>query len=262
MELKLELIMSQAPPRGGSSGSSRGARHRGGRSRGKSQRARGSTRGLRIPPEYLAQVIAQREGRDPNDIQELGEDDLDEEEINEYYSRFAARPLESNEAKYEEPTTEETGDANNEDNDTQEVLAMHRIKVASGTGVSGSEQAYMKPKKQQNYDEADGADVDHALGASLRALSMKAGGKGMREDDVREPSKVIKIEWNKELEEMSREKSEAEARNALKERLKASEVLRGKPSRSIKPTTVPHSQGHTSKPDMEQLEDFLDDLLQ
>jgi hypothetical protein len=69
---------------------------------------------MRIPPEYLAQVIAQREGRDPNDHtgtnSSLTEDDLNEEEIEEFYRQFAARPLESNEAKYEEPIVDEAAE--------------------------------------------------------------------------------------------------------------------------------------------------------
>jgi hypothetical protein len=61
---------------------------------------------MRIPPEYLAQVIAQREGRNPNEIVDPTEEDLDEEEVKTYYARFANRPLESNADKYEEPLDE------------------------------------------------------------------------------------------------------------------------------------------------------------
>jgi hypothetical protein len=90
--------MSDAPSRGSTSSRPRA---RGGRNRGKAARARGSRRGMRIPPEYLAQVIAQREGRNPNEIADPTEEDLDEEEVNTYYARFANRPLESNAEKYE-----------------------------------------------------------------------------------------------------------------------------------------------------------------
>jgi hypothetical protein len=61
------------------------------RSRGKAARARGSTRGMRIPPEYLAQVIAQREGRDPATITADNADEDDEEE--EEWAKYAPRKL-------------------------------------------------------------------------------------------------------------------------------------------------------------------------
>ena len=105
--------MSHPNPRGGPSTRPEASRSRGGRNRGKSQRARGSTRGLRIPPEYLAQVIAAREGRDANDVANNLEDDLDEGEISAFYAKFAARPLESNEAKYEELVDETGGEEHN-----------------------------------------------------------------------------------------------------------------------------------------------------
>ncbi|KAG8835267.1 hypothetical protein FRC17_004574 [Serendipita sp. 399] len=199
--------MSQTHSRGGPSFPSRGARSRGGRNRGKSQRARGLTRGLRIPPEFLAQVVAQREGRDPSSV-ENPEEELDEEEINAFYARFAARPLESNEGKYEE-VAEENGEASNEDEDTREVLSKHRAKIALSAEDVSPEQISSN-KRQKNGGDVNDNDVDHALGASLRALSMKTG---RREDDAKEHSKVVRVQWSEELEEISREKADAEARN-------------------------------------------------
>ena len=71
-----------APPRGG--------RGRGGRNRGKSARARGSTRGMRIPPEYLAEVIARREGRDPTSI---ATEDAEEGDDDGEWEKYAPRKL-------------------------------------------------------------------------------------------------------------------------------------------------------------------------
>jgi hypothetical protein len=205
--------MSDTPSRGSTSFRPRA---RGGRNRGKSARARGSTRGMRIPPEYLAQVIAQREGRNPNEIEDPTEEDLDEEEVKAYYARFANRPLESNAGKYEEPLDEginsEEGMYNNDsnyywidcmvDDDTNDILARHRIRESENVIVAE------KPLKKL---EGDVDDVDHALAASLRQISLRSGKRPNRNEAGNE-SKVITIEWNEELEEMKRDKADAEAR--------------------------------------------------
>lgn len=73
-------------------------------------RARGSARGLRIPPEYLAQYIAQKEGRDPHSIPDVNEDEMDEEEVKAFYAKFASRPLEDNSARYEDVPVEGADD--------------------------------------------------------------------------------------------------------------------------------------------------------
>jgi hypothetical protein len=95
--------MSDAPARGSTTSRPHA---RGGKNKGKSGRARDPTRGKRIPPEYLAQVIAQKEGRNPNEIVDPTEEDLDGEDVKTYDARFANRPLESNADKYEEPLDE------------------------------------------------------------------------------------------------------------------------------------------------------------
>jgi len=53
----------------------------------------------------------------------------------------------------------------------------------------------------------DEGDVDHALAASLRAMTVKSGGKSEATG-----SKVIQVEWTAELESLRRDKIEAEAR--------------------------------------------------
>jgi len=58
---------------------------------------------MRIPPEYLAQVIAQREGRDPATVTaDNGDEDGDEEEE---WAKYAPRKLVQQHAE-EEPENE------------------------------------------------------------------------------------------------------------------------------------------------------------
>lgn len=250
--------MSHLDPRGSSSARSRASVSRSGRSRGKSQRARGSKRGLRIPPEYLAQVIAQREGRDTNDIENALEDDVDEEEVKAFYAKFAARPLESNEAKYDEPIDGSSG-VEDEEDDTNEILARHLQKQRDELIASPD---YIQEKKIQKNSTLDD-DVDHELGETLREISIRGskyniGSKGDTYNDTKK--KKLEIQWTPELEKMSREKAEAEARTALKERLKSSAV-RGSGIKPRPAGPAPHSKALGNKPEMEDLEDYLDDLL-
>jgi hypothetical protein len=68
-------------------------------------------------------------------------------------------------------------------------------------------------RQQDNGEIAD--DIDHALGESLRAISLRTGKRpnAHDEDDLRKNPKMVQIEWNEELEEMSREKASAESRS-------------------------------------------------
>ncbi|PVG00096.1 hypothetical protein CPB86DRAFT_872099 [Serendipita vermifera] len=246
--------MSQS--RGNPPGRSSYARPRGGRNRGKASRARGSARGLRIPPEYLAQVIAQREGRDPNDIDH---EDLDEEELAEFQAKYAKRPiLEATEtADNEQQELDETVDK--EDENVNEILQRYRQKLAQGEEDPMEGSSTHPPTQDNAYPE----DVDHALGASLRALSARSRGHGnsmVKDGHVDTESKVIQIEWNEELEEMRRESAEAEARNDLKQRFKSRGTGTSDHIRK-KTATIPLSKAHENKPEMQDLEGFLDDLL-
>jgi hypothetical protein len=171
---------------------------------------------MRIPPEYLDQVIAQREGRNPNEIADPTEENLDEEDVKTYYARFANRPLESNADKYEEPLDEGVdaeegmyGKCPNYcwidymvDGDTKDILVRHRMRESENVIGLG---------KSLKKVEDDEDDVDHALAASLRQISLQSGKRPNRNEAGSE-SKVVTIEWNDELEEMKREKADAEAR--------------------------------------------------
>lgn len=88
------------------------------------------------------------------------------------------------------------------DDDTEDILARHRIRESENVVVTG------KSLKKLEEDEDD---VDHALAASLRQISLQSGKRPNRNEAGNE-SKVITIEWNEELEEMKRDKADAEAR--------------------------------------------------
>jgi len=83
---------------------------------------------------------------------------------------------------------------------------VHRGKASVQDGDEGSFLKGSKGGKGKTLD-AEG-DVDHALGASLRAMTVKSGGKGPETTG----SKVVQIVWNAELEALQRDKAEAEAR--------------------------------------------------
>jgi hypothetical protein len=84
-------------PRGRGSAQARGGR---GGGRGKAARARGAARrGMRVPPEYLQRVIAERQGLDPNTLPDENEDE-DEDEGKE--RRYRPRVLETNADRYRE----------------------------------------------------------------------------------------------------------------------------------------------------------------
>ena len=94
----MDAARSRGRARGRGSAQTRGGRGRGGR--GKAARARGApTRGMRVPPEYLQRVIAERQGLDPSALPDEREDE-DEDEADE--RRYRPRELETNADRYRE----------------------------------------------------------------------------------------------------------------------------------------------------------------
>jgi hypothetical protein len=88
------------------------------------------------------------------------------------------------------------------DDNTKDILARHRIRESENVIVA---------EKSLKKLEEDAEDVDHALAASLRQISLQSGKRPNR-NEVGNESKVITIEWDEELEEMKRDKADAEAR--------------------------------------------------
>jgi len=94
---RMDAARSRGNPRG--RGSAHARRGRGG-GRGKAARARGApTRGMRVPPEYLQRVIAERQGLDPSVLPDENEDE-DEDEGKE--RQYRPRVLETNADRYRE----------------------------------------------------------------------------------------------------------------------------------------------------------------
>jgi hypothetical protein len=100
----MDVESSRGNPRGRGSTHARGERGRGRGGRGKATRARGAaTRGMRVPPEYLQRVIAERQGRDPNALPDGDEDeDEDGEERDAREEMYRPRALGTNADRYKE----------------------------------------------------------------------------------------------------------------------------------------------------------------
>lgn len=93
----MDAPRSRGKPRGRGFAHARGGR---GGGRGKATRARGApSHGMRVPPEYLQRVIAERQGLDPSALPD-DEEEEDEDEAEE--GRYRPRVLETNADRYRE----------------------------------------------------------------------------------------------------------------------------------------------------------------
>ncbi|KAG2135386.1 uncharacterized protein EDB93DRAFT_826863 [Suillus bovinus] len=217
-----------------------------GRGRGKSRgglgkylRARGRGRGGR-PAEFNQRLVL--EGEQVVDL------DPDSEEAKELQQKYARRHLGSNADRYAElePELDSDGEEIHEPEiDLTSFLARQRLSDAP-TVVAVA--------------QVDDDDIDHELAhISSHRIQPPTSQKG----------RVQTIEWDAELEEMSREKAAADASRDLKTRFRAkSEKLKVKPlvSRDIKQgdnySEAPALPNDTPrKAAKAEMEDFLDDLL-
>ncbi|KAG2335623.1 hypothetical protein BDR05DRAFT_961122 [Suillus weaverae] len=219
-----------------------------GRGRGKSRgglgkylRARGRGRGGR-PAEFHQRLVL--EGEEVVDL------DPDSEEAKELQKKYSRRQLGSNADRYVElePELDSDGEEIREPEvDLSSFLARQRLSDVSETTVVA-------------VPRVDDDDIDHELAhISSHRIPPLTSQKG----------RVQAIEWDAELEEMSREKAAADASRDLKARFRAkSEKLKVKPlfSRDIKQddnySEAPALPNDTPKktPKVE-MEEFLDDLL-
>lgn len=219
-----------------------------GRGRGKSRgglgkylRARGRGRGGR-PAEFHQRLVLEDESVD--DL------DPDSEEAKELQQKYARRQLGSNADRYVElePELDSDGEEIHEPEiDLTSFLARQRLSDASETTVVAVAQA-------------DDDDIDHDLAhISSHRIPPPTSQKG----------RVQAIEWDAELEEMSREKAAADANRDLKARFRAkSEKLKVKPLFSL---NVQQDDNYSEAPALPnetlkkspkvEMEDFLDDLL-
>ncbi|KAI9057570.1 hypothetical protein FKP32DRAFT_1681428 [Trametes sanguinea] len=235
--------------------SSNGPSRARGRGRGKSRgglgkylRARGRGRGRGRPAEFGKRLL----------LEDDQEAELDEEEQRELERKFARRQLASNADRYAEPEPEL-------DSEGEEVVEpevdlssfLERQKLSDSAGPS----TLLSPE-----DEEEDVDTSFAhITSNLKPQSQTKKGK------------VQQIEWNAELEELSREKAAADATRELKERFRAQTAKqRGRAAPRGASTAVrkPHSERSyveapplptdapkPEKSEKEGMEDFLDDLL-
>ncbi|KAH9476602.1 hypothetical protein JR316_0010514 [Psilocybe cubensis] len=234
-----------------------------GRGRGKSRgglgkylRARGRGRGGGRPAEFGTRLLLEGEGG--------GGADLTEEEAaelaRETAAKFSRRQLGSNADRYKEEEVELDSDGEpilEPEVDLSSFLERQRI--------SEEPSVILKVAEKKDYDEDD---VDTSLAHISSHPARRA---------VAAPSKKGKVEqivWDDELDEMTREKNAAEANWELKNRFRAkSEKLRSKPiapaatsARTRKQElqeapALPLPEGAKPKTQLEEMEDFLDDLL-
>ncbi|KAG1816853.1 uncharacterized protein BJ212DRAFT_178649 [Suillus subaureus] len=216
-----------------------------GRSRGKSRgglgkylRARGRGRGGR-PAEFHQRLVL--EGEEAVDL------DPDSEEAKELQQKYAQRHLGSNADRYAEPEPELDSDGEEirePEVDLSSFLARQRL--------SDLPTVVTVPR-------VDDDDVDHELAhISSHRVPPPTSQKG----------RVQVIEWDAELEEMSREKAVADASRDLKMRFRAkSEKLKAKPpfARDRKQddnySEAPALPTDAPKAPKVEMEDFLDELL-
>jgi hypothetical protein len=177
--------------------------------------------------------------------------DPDSEEAKELQQKYARRQLASNADRYVElePELDSDGEEIREPEiDLSSFLARQRLSDVSETTVVAA------------VAQVDDNDIDHELAhISSHRVPPPMSQKG----------RIQAIEWDAELEEMSREKAAADASRDLKARFRAkSEKLKVKPlfSRVIKqddnyseapalPNDAPR------KAPKAEMEEFLDDLL-
>ncbi|KAG2151397.1 hypothetical protein DEU56DRAFT_777680 [Suillus clintonianus] len=227
------LTSEPSHPRGRGRGKSRGGL-------GKYLRARGRGRGGR-PAEFHKRLVLEDE--------EVVDLDPDSEEAKELQKKYARRQLGSNADRYAElePELDSDGEEIHEPEiDLSSFLARQRLSDVSETTVVA-------------LPQVDGDDIDHELAhISSHRIPPPTSQKG----------RVQAIEWDAELEEMSREKAAADASRDLKARFRAKpEKLKAKPlfARDRKQddnySEAPALPTDAPKAPKVEMEDFLDELL-
>ncbi|KDQ50790.1 hypothetical protein JAAARDRAFT_141397 [Jaapia argillacea MUCL 33604] len=226
-------------PRGRGRGKSRGGL-------GKYLRARGRGRGRGRPAEFGKRLVLE-------DEEEI-ELEPDSEEAKEFQRKYSRRQLGTNADRYVEPEPQLNSDGERDlepEVDLSSFLARQRLSPESDPSSS----APPPP------DEDD--DVDHSL-AHL----------AVRPSDESRKGKVHQVQWDEDLEQLSREKAVADANRDLKERFRVQAAkqrfrptgLAGEKERRQEKTYVdapplPTEQEKPQKPPKKEMEDFLDDLL-
>ncbi|KAI0350993.1 hypothetical protein OH77DRAFT_1498804 [Trametes cingulata] len=224
-----------------------------GRGRGKSRgglgkylRARGRGRGRGRPAEFGKRLL----------LEDEEEVEVDEEEQRELESKFARRQLVSNADRYAEPEPELNSEGEEEAEPEVDLSSfLERQRLSPGPSS-------VSPPP----DEDD--DVDASLAHITSHLKPAAQSKKGR---------IQQIEWDAELEELSREKAAADAARELKERFRAQtsrqrgrSTPRGASTSSrkshadrsyVEAPPLPTEAPKPEKSEKEDMQEFLDDLL-
>ncbi|TFY59628.1 hypothetical protein EVJ58_g5655 [Rhodofomes roseus] len=228
---------SNPAPRGRGRGKSRGGL-------GKYLRARGRGRGRGRPAEFRQRLL----------LEDEMPEDVDEEELVETQRRYARRQLGTNADRYQEPEAEL-------DSEGEEVVEPEVDLSAFLERQRLSPQESSAPPPPEEDPEIDTSVVNMLPGRQGATAQSKKG-------------KVQQVEWDDSLEELSREKAAAEAKWDLKSRFRASAATqRGTPvargrgpgrgkhhDRLVEAPPLPTEQ-KPKKPEKEDMQDFLDDLL-
>ncbi|CDO75048.1 hypothetical protein BN946_scf184757.g3 [Trametes cinnabarina] len=240
------------PESSATSGPSRGRGRGRGKSRGglgKYLRARGRGRGRGRPAEFGKRLL----------LEDEQEEELDEEEQRDLERRFARRQLASNADRYVE-TEPELNSEGEEVVEPEVDLSsfLERQKLSDSAGPS----ALLSPEDDDNDVDTTFAHIT----SSLKPHSQTKKGK------------VQQIEWDAELEELSREKAAADATRELKERFRAQTAKqRGRPAPRGASTSArkQHTERsyveapplptdavrQTERSEKAHMEEFLDELL-
>ncbi|KAF9019960.1 hypothetical protein BDZ89DRAFT_283334 [Hymenopellis radicata] len=223
------------PPRGRGRGKSRGGL-------GKYLRARGRGRGSGRPAEFHERLLL-----DGDKIKQIEEED--DEEQRERPQKYSRRKLGTNTDRYKEEEPELDSDG--------EPSLPPEIDLSSFLERQLNVDVDAPILKTVDIDEDD---VDHTLAhISSRGIANPNHGKG----------KIEEIEWDDDMDEMTREKAVADANRELTARFRAkSEKLKKKP---IAPTARERKQAsYVAAPALpteqvrnqkDEMQDFLDDLL-
>ncbi|KAI0696375.1 hypothetical protein C8T65DRAFT_663737 [Cerioporus squamosus] len=227
-----------------------------GRGRGKSRgglgkylRARGRGRGRGRPAEWGKRLVLEGEE----------EAEMDEEEREEFERKYARRQLGSNADRYVEPEPELGSDGEEVVEPEVDISALlERQRLSTGPSV-------VSPASDEDEE-----DVDQSL------AHIGSGGRGLAQS---KKGRVQQIEWDADLEELSREKAAAEATRDLKARFRTQTArqrgratVRGGASHSgrgaklsgasyVEAPPLPTEGPKPEKNEKEDMQDFLDDLL-
>ncbi|KAH7098073.1 hypothetical protein BKA62DRAFT_402694 [Auriculariales sp. MPI-PUGE-AT-0066] len=237
--------MNSSVPSGdsASSGSARGrGRSRGGV--GKFLRARG-----RRGPALRADFSRRATG-------DTDDEDLDSEEERLERAKYARRAMASNADRYEEPEPDPHAEPNAEGELEPEIYLVSLTKKQ--LEIAAREDAHLA--ESSITPVVDDEEVDASILAKTRPSARQTT---FNSDANSRKGKAVVVAWDAELDEMARDKAEAEALSDLKARLKkqANAPKSSTTTRKLKVAPPLQSDTQAKTGTQESMQGFLDDLL-